>query len=575
MSRPSWRSTARGSGRGSRGALHVSFMRGFRRDSMQAVVRAFSGRGLWPSALVRGAAAALLATQVASAQAPEFDVLLKGGTVIDGTGAARYTADLALKGDRIALISRQPIAANRAARVIDVTNRVVAPGFIDMHAHIDPLPQLPGAESAVRQGVTFALGGPDGGSPLPLGEYMTAREKQTIGINVGYLVGHNAVRREVMGMENRAPTLEELARMKTLVAQAMGEGAFGISTGLRYQPGNFSRIDEVVALSRVAADSGGIYTSHLREEGLGLIEGVAEAITIGRDAGIPVVLTHHKAVGQKMWGQSVRTLSMIDSARKLGIDVMADVYPYTATSTGITVLIPNWAFGGGDSAFARRLKDPILRDSIRKGIIFNLLNDRGGGDIARVQFSNVRWQPELNGKTLADWAKQRGLAPTPENGAELVIEAELKGGASMIYHVLEEQDVQRIMAHPQAMIGSDGRLARMGDASSPHPRAYGTFPRVLGRYARDLRLFSLETAVHKMTGKSAARLKLRDRGVLRAGNFADVVVFDPATVADKSTFEQPHQYSVGIEYVFVNGVAAVDAGNFTDARAGRVLKRSR
>ena len=526
-------------------------------------------------ALVRGAAAALLAAQIAGAQVPEFDVLLKGGTVIDGTGAARFTADLALKGDRIALISRQSIAANRAARVIDATDRIVAPGFIDMHAHIDPLPQLPGAESAVRQGVTFALGGPDGGSPLPLGAYMAARETQTIGINVGYLVGHNSVRREVMGMENRAPTPGELARMKALVAQAMGEGAFGISTGLRYQPGNFSRIDEVIALSRVAADSGGIYTSHLREEGLGLIEGVAEAITIGRGAGIPVVLTHHKAVGQKMWGQSVRTLSMIDSARALGIDVMADVYPYTATSTGITVLIPNWAFGGGDTAFARRLKDPILRDSIRNGIVFNLLNDRGGGDIARVQFSSVRWQPDLNGKTLADWAKQRGLAPTPENGAELVIEAELKGGASMIYHVLDEQDVQRIMKHPQVMIGSDGRLARHGDATSPHPRAYGTFPRVLGRYARDLKLFPLETAIHKMTGQSAARLGMRDRGTLRAGNHADVVVFDPATVADKSTFEQPHQYSIGIDYVFVNGVVTVDNGRFIDARAGRVLKRTK
>jgi dihydroorotase/N-acyl-D-amino-acid deacylase len=378
-----------------------------------------------------------------------------------------------------------------------------------------------------------------------------------------------------MGMANRAPTPDELARMKTLVAEAMAQGAFGISTGLRYQPGNFSTIDEVIALSRVAADSGGIYTSHLREEGLGLIEGVAEAITIGREAKIPVILTHHKAVGQKMWGQSVRTLAMIDSARQRGIDVMADVYPYTATSTGISVLIPNWAFGGGDTAFARRLRDPVLRDSIRNGIIFNLLNDRGGGDIARVQFSSVRWQPDLNGKTLADWAKQRGLAPTPENGADLVIEAELKGGASMIYHVLEEQDVQRIMKHPQALIGSDGRLARYSDASSPHPRAYGTFPRVLGRYARDLELFPLETAIFKMSGQSAARLGVRDRGTLRAGNFADVVVFDPLTIADKSTFEQPHQYSVGIDYVFVNGVATVDSGRFIDARAGRVLKRTK
>jgi dihydroorotase/N-acyl-D-amino-acid deacylase len=403
---------------------------------------------------------------------------------------------------------------------------------------------------------------------------MEARENQGIGINVAYLVGHNTIRQRVMGMAMRAPTPDELQSMQTLVAEGLGQGAFGLSTGLRYLPGNFAKTDEVIALSRVAADSGGIYTSHLREEGLGLIEGVGEAITIGREAHIPIVLTHHKAVGTKMWGASARTLAMVDSARRAGIDVMMDVYPYTATSTGLAVLIPTWAFDGGDTAFARRLADPALRDSIKRGIIFNILNDRGGGDLSRVQFSSVRWQPELNGKTMADWAHQRGLEPTPENGAELVIEGQQKGGGSMIYHVLDESDVQRIMRHPQAMIGSDGRLSRPGE-TSPHPRAYGTFPRVLGRYARDLKLFPLETAIFKMTGQSAARLKLRDRGVLRAGNFADVVVFDPATIADKSTFEQPHQYPVGIDFVFVNGVAAVDAGKFTDARSGRVLKRAK
>jgi N-acyl-D-amino-acid deacylase len=507
--------------------------------------------------------------------AQEFDVLIRGGTVIDGTGSPRFAADVALRGDRIAMISRQPVSADRAARVVDATGRIVAPGFIDLHAHIDPLPQLPGAESAVRQGVTTALGGPDGSSPLPLEPYLRAREEQRIGINVAYLVGHNSVRRQVMGSANRAPTADELERMKALVAEAMGQGAFGLSTGLRYVPGNFARIDEVIALSRVAADSGGIYTSHLREEGLGLIEGVAEAITIGREARIPVMLTHHKAIGNRMWGKSERTLAMVDSARRLGLDVMVDVYPYTATSTGIAVLIPTWAFDGGDSAFARRVQDPVLRDSITRGIVFNLLNDRGGGDIARVQFSSVRWQPDLNGKTLADWARQRGMAPTPESGAELVIEAQLKGGASMIYHVLDEGDVQRILAHPHAMVASDGSLTRFGSASSPHPRAYGTFPRVLGRYSRDLRLFPLETAVHKMTGMPAARLGggMRDRGVLREGAMADVVVFDPATVADRATFQEPHQFPVGIEYVFVNGVAAVDAGVFTDTRSGRVLKR--
>jgi len=517
----------------------------------------------------------LLLPTLLGAQQPEFDVLIRGGTVIDGTGAARFRADVAIKGDRVVLISRSAIPASRAARTIDASGKIVAPGFIDMHAHIDPLPSLPGMESAIRQGVTFTLGGPDGGSPLPLAPYMEAREKQGIGANVGYLVGHNTIKQRVMGTVSRLPTADEMTQMKALVAQGMADGAFGISTGLFYLPGSFSKIEEVIALSKVAADSGGIYTSHLRLEGLGLLDGVAEAITIGREAKIPIVLTHHKAIGQQMWGKSVTTLRMLDSARKIGIDVMADVYPYTATSTGLSALIPAWAFDGGDSSFVRRTSNPAIRDSIKKAIVFNILNDRGGGDIARVQFSNVRWQPALNGKNLADWAKQRGLAPTPENGADLVIEGELKGGGSMIYHVLDEQDVKRIIAHPQVMIGSDGRLSQPGDGSSPHPRAYGTFPRVLARYVRELKLMSLETGVYKMTGQSAARLKLKDRGVLKPGAFADVVVFDAQTIADKATYENPAQYPVGIDYVFVNGVATVDGGKFTNARAGRVIRRGK
>jgi N-acyl-D-amino-acid deacylase len=517
-------------------------------------------------------AAALLAATTTPAQQPRYDLLITGGTVIDGTGAARYRADVAITGDRVALVSRTAIPRSSAKRVIDAAGRIVAPGFIDLHAHLEPLPQLPGARSAATQGVTTALGGPDGGSPWPLAPYLAAREKQGIGINVAYLVGHNTVRRAVMGEANRAPTSDELARMRAMIAQAMGEGAFGLSTGLKYLPGTYSTIDEVVALAQAAADSGGIYTSHLREEGLGLLEGVGEAIEIGRRAHIPIVLTHHKAVGQQMWGKSVVTLGLLDSARRAGVDVMADVYPYTATHTGISVLIPSWALADGDTAFARRVADSALKDSITRGIVFNILNDRGGGDLRRVQFSRVTWDRSLEGKTLADWADRRTLAPTPENGAALVIEAELKGGANAIYHVLDEADVRRIMRHPQVMIASDGRLSTPGDGH-PHPRAYGTFPRVLGHYVRDEQVLTLEQGVHKMTGMPAARLGLSDRGVLREGAFADVVVFDAATIADQATFTAPHQYAVGIDAVLVNGVPAVEGGRYLDARAGRVLRR--
>jgi dihydroorotase/N-acyl-D-amino-acid deacylase len=514
----------------------------------------------------------LAASSTAAAQQPRYDILITNGTVIDGTGSPRYRADVAISDDRIVAVSRTPLAKASAKRVIDATNRIVAPGFIDLHAHLEPLPQLPGAKSAVTQGVTLALGGPDGSSPSPLASYMNAREKQGIGINVAYLVGHNTVRRAVMGEADRAPTSDELARMRAMIAQGMHDGAFGMSTGLKYIPGAYSNVDEVVSLAQVAADSGGIYTSHLREEGLGLLDGVAEAIEIGRRAHIPIVLTHHKAVGQAMWGKSVVTLHMLDSARAAGVDVMADVYPYTATHTGISVLIPSWALADGDSAFARRLADPVLADSIRRGIIFNILNDRGGGDIARVQFARVTWDRTLEGHTLADWAKRRGMAPTPENGATLVIEAERKGGANAIYHVLDEGDVKRIMRHPMTMIASDGRLSTPGEGH-PHPRGYGTFPRVLGHYVRDEQVLTLEQGVHKMTGMPAARLGLKDRGVLRADAAADVVVFDADRIADRATFENPHQYAIGIDYVLVNGVAAVDRGKYTDSRAGRVLRR--
>lgn len=513
------------------------------------------------------------ATPAAGAQ-ESYDLLLRGGTVIDGTGAARYRADVAVRGDRVVRISRTPLPAGDAKRVIDASGRIVAPGFIDLHAHLDPLMRLPAAESHVRQGVTLALGGPDGSSPLPLAPYMDSAAALGLGINVAYLVGHNSVRREAMGSENRAPTPDELQRMRQLIGQGMSHGAFGMSTGLRYIPGFYSRTDEVVALARVAADSGGIYTSHLREEGLGLIEGVREAIEIGRQARIPVVLTHHKAIGRPMWGASVRTLAMVDTARKQGVDVQMDQYPYTASSTSISVLIPPWALAGGDTALSRRVADPALRDSIERGILEFLLNDRGGGDLKRVQFGRVTWMPELEGKTLHDWAVMRGIEPVPQRAAPLVIEAELKGGASMIYHVIDEGDVQRIMQHPQTMVASDGRLSKPGEGQ-PHPRGYGTFPRVLGRYARELKLLTLEQAVHKMSGMPARRLGLAERGVLREGAVADVVIFDAATVGDRSTFEKPHQYPAGIDEVLVNGVLMVDGGKFTNARPGRVLRHGR
>lgn len=527
-----------------------------------------------PLALLIGVLAACAPRATVRTTTPTYDLLIAGGTVIDGTGAARYRADVALNGDRIALVSRSALSPSTARRTIAATGLIVAPGFIDLHAHIDPLLRMPDAESHVRQGVTTALGGPDGGGPWPFAAYLDSAESLGLGMNVAFLVGHNTIRRNVMQLADRDPTPAELDQMRTMVAQGMHEGAFGLSTGLRYLPGTFSRTDEVVALSKVAADSGGIYTSHLREEGLGVIEGVAEAIEIGRRTGMTVVLTHHKVVGKPMWGKSVRTLAMVDSARNAGIDVRIDQYPYTATSTGISVLVPTWALAGGDTAFERRLADSVLRDSMSRGIADLLLTDRGGGDLARVQFAGVSWQRSLEGRTLEDWAVERGLPPTPQTGAQLVIEAVQRGGASAIYHVLDEPDVERIMRHPQTMIASDGRLSRPG-SGHPHPRAYGTFPRVLGRYVRERNLLTLENAIHKMTGMPAATLRLADLGAVRAGARADITIFDADSIIDRATFQEPHQYPAGISYVIVNGTVAVDNGHFTAARPGRVLRRGR
>lgn len=500
----------------------------------------------------------------------EYDLIIQNGMVYDGNGGEPISVDIGIKGSEI--ITMGDLSGAKSKSVINANGLAVAPGFIDMHAHLDPILNLPLGESTVRQGVTTSLGGPDGSSPWPIAHHLDTLESIGVGMNVAYLVGHNTVRRNVLGLENRAPTDEELEEMANQIKQGMEEGAFGISTGLKYVPGSFSKVDEVIELSKQASAAGGIYTSHLREEGLGLFPAVQEAITISREADIPVILTHHKVIGQPMWGKSVQTLAMVDSARALGLDIKMDQYPYAASYTSISVVIPGWARAGGNDAFRERVADPAERAKIKKEIEYNLLTDRGGGDLSRVQFARVRWMPELEGKTLKDWAALKGLEPTLSNGADLVIEAQVNGGASCVFHAMNEEDVERIMQHPMTMVASDGRLVEPGNGH-PHPRWYGTFPRVLGRYVRERGTITLPQAIYKMTKLPAMSLGLQDRGWLDEGMKADIVIFDPETVIDKATFEEPHQYSEGIEYVIVNGQTAVKEGEFQNLRAGKVLRK--
>jgi N-acyl-D-amino-acid deacylase len=498
----------------------------------------------------------------------QYDILIVNGNIYDGNGKTPFKADIGIKGEKIMLLGKAKKAT--AKKIINAEGLVVSPGFIDLHAHLEPILQTPDAESHVRQGVTLALGGPDGGSLWPFGKTLEEIAQKPLGMNVAFLAGHNTIRSNVMNLDNREPSEAELEEMKNQVAQAMKEGAFGLSTGLKYLPGTFSKVEEVIALSKVASSYKGFYTSHLREEGLGLLDAVKEAILIGKEAKIPVVLTHHKAIGKPSWGKSVETLKMVDKANKSGLDVQIDQYPYTASYTSLSVLIPSWALEGGLEDFNNRILSEELRDSIKSGIVFNILNDRGSGDLKRIQFGKVDWNKALEGKTLEDWCKEKNIEPTPENGADIIIQSQSNGGAGAIFHAIDGADVDRIMQHPKTMIASDGRLSVPG-FGHPHPRAYGTFPRVLGHYVRERKLLSLSNAIHKMTLLPAKRLGLKDRGKISKGNYADIVIFDPATIKDKSTFEKPHQYPEGIFYVIVNGVITVNDGIFTEMRAGKVL----
>ncbi len=501
-----------------------------------------------------------------------FDILLLNGIVFDGNSLSKTPQDVGIKDGKIIAIG--DLEGYGAARTIMLNGvEIISPGFIDAHAHIERIMRLPDAQSFIRQGVTTVLAGPDGRGPAPMGKFLDSLETYRLGINTAWLTGHNTIRRNIMGTDNRKATPEEMEAMKAAVKEAMDNGAFGISTGLKYVPGSFADVEEVIELSKIAAAQGGIYTSHLREEGLGLLDGVQEAITIGREANIPIVLTHHKVIGKPMWGASIKTLAMVDSARRLGIDVMMDQYPYTASSTGLSVLIPTWAMAGGQDEFKKRIADPTIRRRIHSEIMFNIENDRGGADLDVVQFANVTWKPELNGKTLKDWVIEKGLKPTFSNGADLVIEGQLNGGAQCIFHAIGEEDVQRIMQHPLAMVASDGGLVVPGQGH-PHPRSYGTFPRVLGYYVREKGIISLELALRKMTSLPAERIGLDNRGRIQEGMQADINVFHPDHIEDVGTFEDPHHYPNGISYVIVNGQLVYGGmEELTEVRAGTVLRK--
>jgi len=516
------------------------------------------------------ALAGFLLAPAARAQQPSYDLVLRGGTLVDGTGAAGFPADVGIRGDRIVAVAREGIPEGSGVLELNATGLVVAPGFIDNHAHIQTtIHRHPLAENFVRQGITTILASLHSGEqPHPLREYM---ERIDVAPNIGFFAGHSWVRTHVIGNENRAPTAEELDRMRALVDEAMRDGALGLSTGLVYVPANFAETEEVIELAKVAARYGGIYVSHMRDEATGLLESVAELIRVAEEGGLPAQINHHKAVGATQWGWSERTLAMIDAANARGLDIKHDLYPYTASSTSSNVLFPQWALAGPRGSFTQRVNDPETRARIEAEMKEIFEKERGGGDLARIQFRVVGSMPQYDGKTLADLARDRGLPNTLETGVQLAIELQLAGGFSAIYHAMDEADVIRILQHPLAMIETDGDPVAYG-FDYPHPRSYGSFPRVLARYVRELGVISLEEAIRRMTSLSADQVGQHDRGRVQEGMFADLTVFDPETIQDRATFEDPHQYSVGIHHVVVNGVPVLQDGVLTGAKPGQVLK---
>jgi N-acyl-D-amino-acid deacylase len=518
---------------------------------------------------VRLLLAALALTSALPGQPVSFDLVIRHGRILDGTGGPWYIADLGIRGDTIAAIGDLRNAS--AAATLDARGLAVAPGFLDIHTHSRRgIFTVPTAENYVRQGVTTLMEGNDGGSPIPLGAFLEKVAATRIAVNFGSFAGQGSIRQAVMGLENRQATPAEIAKMVQLARQAMREGAFGLSSGLYYVPGNYTPTEEVIEVARAAGEMGGMYISHMRDEAAGILDSVKETIRIGEEAHMPTQITHHKIIGAANWGKSAETLALVEAARARGVDVSIDQYPYTASSTGTNALVPQWAQAGGHDALVKRLHDPETRARIKATIAERIRIDRGGGDPKNVVMASCGFDPAMAGKSLSRITDERGQTPSIENAAETVIWITEKGGCSAVYHAIDEADVERILRYPFTMIGSDGEVPVFGRAA-PHPRSYGTFARVLGRYVREKRTLTLEDAVHRMSGVTAARLKLFDRGLLRPGMKADIAIFDPAAISDKATFEQPHQYAVGMIHVIVNGKLILQDGKMTAERPGRVL----
>lgn len=524
-----------------------------------------------------------------------FDVLIRGGEVVDGTGAAPRRADVGVRGDRIEVVD--DLSSAEGKEVIDATGKVVTPGFVDVHAHTDltasmPDKYMPIKTASLLQGVTTEVCGNCGFTPFPLeparreefkgflsglfaeqrggfetfAEYRAAIGEFDLAVNLAPLVGHGSLRTGVMGMEDRPPRDDELARMERAADQAFEEGAFGLSSGLIYPPGVYGATEEVIALAKVAGRHGRPYATHMRDEADRIVPAIEEALRIGREGNTGVEISHHKLAGRNNWGRSGETLGLIERARDSGVDVTIDVYPYTAGSTYLAATLPPWVNSGGAPAIVERLRDADTRQRIGKEVEagsdeWQSLVDKVGWDAVVIATAGA--SPEFEGKSLVEVGEALGVSPF-DAACELLIK---DPKVLMIIHMMDEADVQRILSAPFAMIGSDG----VPTPGKPHPRIAGCFARVLGHYSRDVNLFALAEAVRKMTSLPAARFGLKDRGTVESGKVADLVVFDPTTIIDRATYDDPLLAPTGVQTVIVNGQVAVRDGQDAGTRSGQVL----
>ena len=513
--------------------------------------------------------ASVMASPGAARQA-SYDVLIRGGMLVDGTGSPARRADVAIKEGKIAAIGT--LGSSAAREVLDATGLIVAPGFIDVHTHADDVADRPLAANFVRMGVTSVVAGNCGGSALDVSAALSKIADTRVAVNFATLIGHNTVRNAVMGSENRPPSTGELQRMKGLVWKAMVDGAVGFSTGLQYVPGTYSKTPEIIDLARVAANEGGLYASHMRNEGTALEEAVQETLRVGDAAGARVQISHLKVDSPSRWGASARALELMNTARARGMAVEADQYAYTAASSTLGIRFPSWVLEGGQQRVAERLNDPAtwlrIRDEMRV-----MLAERGLKDLSFASVASHRGDPTLNGLSMEQVALRLKGSTSPEAQFEAAREMMLRGGASMVYHFMSDDDVERIMRDPHVAVASDSGVLTEGEGV-PHPRGYGNNARVLGEFVRKRKVITLEEAVRKMTSLPARHFKFADRGILREGMAADVVVFDSARVADAATFERPHAYATGISYVLVNGVVVVKNGEHTGARPGVILRKA-